>query len=56
MPCGAQLQIKRPTSPLPRLLRIDSRAGPGPGKLIDEYADSYAFAAHYTGLNIREEP
>jgi prolyl oligopeptidase len=46
--------------PKPRLLRVDTRAGHGPGKpvdkLIDEYADSYAFAAHYTGLKIRTEP
>ncbi|WP_242125677.1 prolyl oligopeptidase family serine peptidase [Sphingobium sp. Sx8-8] len=46
--------------PKPRLIRIDSKAGHGAGKpidkLIDEYADSYAFAAHYTGLPIRDEP
>ncbi len=46
--------------PLPRLLRVDSRAGHGPGKpvdkLIDEYADSYAFAAYYTGLDIHDAP
>jgi prolyl oligopeptidase len=46
--------------PRPRLLRVDTRAGHGSGKpvdkLIDEYADSYAFAAYYTGLSIRDEP
>ncbi|MEJ7927517.1 prolyl oligopeptidase family serine peptidase [Sphingobium sp. AN641] len=40
----------------PRLIRIDTRAGHGSGKptdkLIEEYADSYAFAAHFTGLKI----
>ena len=44
----------------PHLLRVDTRAGHGSGKpvdkLIDEYADSYAFAAYYTGLKIRGEP
>ena len=46
--------------PRPRLIRIDTRSGHGSGKpidkLIDEYADSYAFAARYTGLPIRDEP
>jgi prolyl oligopeptidase len=40
----------------PRLIRIEGRSGHGAGKpidkLIDEVADSYAFAAHYTGLAI----
>ncbi|HEX7877277.1 MAG TPA: prolyl oligopeptidase family serine peptidase, partial [Sphingobium sp.] len=44
----------------PRLIRIDTRAGHGSGKpvdkLIEEYADSYAFAAYYAGLKIRDEP
>jgi len=44
----------------PRLLRVDNRAGHGAGKpidkLIDEYADSYAFLAHFTGLAIRQNP
>jgi prolyl oligopeptidase len=44
----------------PRLLRVESRAGHGAGKpvdkLIDEYADSYAFAAHFTGLEIKARP
>ena len=42
--------------PRPHLLRIDRRAGHGSGKpidqLIDEYADSYAFAAYFTGLQL----
>lgn len=44
----------------PRLLRVESRTGHGGGKpvdkLIDEMADSYAFAARFTGLRIRAEP
>ncbi|WIW88393.1 prolyl oligopeptidase family serine peptidase [Sphingobium sp. V4] len=44
----------------PRLLRVESRAGHGAGKpvdkLIDEYADSYAFLARFTGLTIRTKP
>lgn len=44
----------------PRLLRVETRAGHGSGKpvdkLIEEYADSYAFAAHFTGLRLRARP
>ena len=44
----------------PRLLRVENRAGHGAGKpidkLIDEYADSYAFLAHFTGLTIQRTP
>ena len=44
----------------PHLLRVENRAGHGAGKpidkLIEEYADSYAFAAHFTGLDIRRKP
>ncbi|WHO39581.1 prolyl oligopeptidase family serine peptidase [Sphingobium sp. AP49] len=44
----------------PHLLRVDSRAGHGSGKpidkLIEEYADSYAFVAHFTGLTISAKP
>jgi prolyl oligopeptidase len=40
----------------PHLIRVESRAGHGAGKpvdkLIDEYADSYAFLASFTGLKI----
>jgi len=40
----------------PRLIRIETRAGHGSGKpvdkVIEEYADSYAFLAHWTGLHI----
>ena len=43
----------------PRLLRVESRAGHGAGKpvdkLIDEYADSYAFVARFTGLKVRSK-
>ncbi|PJF08083.1 S9 family peptidase [Pseudorhodobacter sp. MZDSW-24AT] len=41
----------------PRLLRVDTRAGHGSGKpthmVIDEYADMWAFAARWTGLQVR---
>ncbi|MFB0874625.1 MULTISPECIES: prolyl oligopeptidase family protein [unclassified Sphingobium] len=44
----------------PRLLRVESRAGHGSGKpidkLIDEFADSYSFAARFTGLPISAKP
>ncbi|NWK96878.1 S9 family peptidase [Sphingobium lactosutens] len=44
----------------PHLIRIESRAGHGTGKpidkLIDEYADSYAFLASFTGLRIEAKP
>lgn len=44
--------------PKPRLIRIETRAGHGAGKptakLIEEYADLWAFAAHWTGLNTAE--
>jgi prolyl oligopeptidase len=40
----------------PRLLRVESRAGHGSGKptdkAIEEIADMWAFAAHWTGLNV----
>ncbi|TNE44412.1 MAG: S9 family peptidase [Sphingomonadales bacterium] len=42
--------------PRPHLIRIETRAGHGSGKptdkVIEEYADSYAFLARWTGLNI----
>ena len=42
--------------PMPRLARIDTRAGHGAGKPIDktiaEAADLWAFAAHWTGLDV----
>ncbi|WP_253341009.1 prolyl oligopeptidase family protein [Sphingobium sp. OAS761] len=44
----------------PHLIRVESRAGHGAGKpvdkLIDEYADSYAFLAHFAGLRIDPRP
>lgn len=44
----------------PHLIRIESKAGHGGGKpidkLIDEMADSYAFAARFTGLAIKAKP
>jgi len=40
--------------PAPHLIRIETRAGHGSGKpitkIIDEYADVYAFLGYYTGL------
>jgi len=43
--------------PRPRLLRVDTGAGHGMGKpttkVIEEAADMLAFAAHWTGLEIR---
>ena len=40
----------------PRLLRVETRAGHGPGKptdkAINEIADMWAFAAHWTGLKV----
>jgi len=42
--------------PMPRLVRIETRAGHGAGKPIDkviaETADLWAFAAHWTGLDV----
>src|SRR3546814_10677333 len=42
--------------PKPRLIRIDTKAGHGAGKpvdkLIDEYAERYAFAAYSAGLKL----
>ncbi|MEJ7932901.1 prolyl oligopeptidase family serine peptidase [Sphingobium sp. AN558] len=44
----------------PHLLRVETRTGHGSGKpvdkLIDEYADSYAFLAYFTGLKIDATP
>jgi prolyl oligopeptidase len=41
----------------PRLIRIETRAGHGAGKptekIIEEYADQWAFIAHWTGLEVR---
>lgn len=43
----------------PRLIRIDARAGHGAGKpasqLIEEAADMWAFAAYWTGLELRPQ-
>ena len=45
--------------PKPHLARIETRAGHGAGqpldKSIEQYADMWAFAAHWTGLKIGEE-
>ena len=46
------------TGPMPKLIRIETRAGHGSGKptemQIEEYSDMYAFIAHHTGLRPRE--
>jgi prolyl oligopeptidase len=42
--------------PEPHLIRIETRAGHGSGKptekIIEEYADMWAFIAHHTGMNV----
>lgn len=44
--------------PKPHLIRIDLRAGHGAGKpsdkVIEETADMWAFAAHWTGLDVKK--
>jgi prolyl oligopeptidase len=44
------------TGPMPKLIRIETRAGHGSGKptemQIEEYGDMYAFIAHHTGLRL----
>jgi prolyl oligopeptidase len=45
------------TGPMPKLIRIETRAGHGSGKptemQIEEYGDMYAFIAHHTGMQPR---
>jgi prolyl oligopeptidase len=45
------------TGPKPKLIRIETRAGHGSGKptdkIIEEYADMWAFIAHHTGLEVQ---
>lgn len=49
---AAALQAANPANPLPLLIRIDAKAGHGAGKpiskLLDETADTLAFALHFT--------
>ena len=49
---AAALQASNPTNALPLLIRIDAKAGHGAGKpigkLLDETADTLAFALHFT--------
>jgi prolyl oligopeptidase len=44
------------TGSAPKLIRIETRAGHGSGKptekIIEEYADMWAFIAHHTGLRV----
>ncbi|WP_022672831.1 prolyl oligopeptidase family serine peptidase [Novosphingopyxis baekryungensis] len=51
----ARLQATE-TGPMPKIIRIETRAGHGSGKptdkLIAEYADIYAFLANGTGLDL----
>jgi prolyl oligopeptidase len=46
------------TGPQPKLIRIETRAGHGAGKptekIIEEYADMWAFIAQHTGLEVGE--
>jgi prolyl oligopeptidase len=53
---AAALQAAQPGGK-PKLIRIDTRSGHGSGKptdkLIAEFADAYAFIAHFTGLETR---
>ncbi|MBB6125019.1 prolyl oligopeptidase family serine peptidase [Sphingobium subterraneum] len=55
----AALQAAR-IGPKPHLIRIETRAGHGSGKptdkLISEYADYYAFAARWTGMELKAPP
>ncbi len=45
---------------MPQLVRIETRAGHGAGKptdkIIEETADLWAFAAHWTGLDVKPAP
>jgi prolyl oligopeptidase len=44
------------TGPEPKLIRIETRAGHGSGKptekIIEEFADMWAFIAHHTGMKV----
>ena len=44
------------TGDAPKLIRIETRAGHGAGKptekIIEEYADMWAFIAHHTGMRV----
>jgi prolyl oligopeptidase len=46
------------TGPKPKLIRIETRAGHGSGKptekIIEEFADMWAFIAHHTGMKVGE--
>ena len=50
----AKLQSLTDAGNAPHVVRIDTRSGHGSGKpitkIIEEYADVYAFLGHYTGL------
>ena len=52
---AAALQAADPSG-APHLIRIETRAGHGSGKptdkIIEEYADMWAFIAHFTGLKV----
>lgn len=50
---AAALQAANPQNPLPMLIRIETNAGHGAGKpiskILEETADKFAFALHFTG-------
>ena len=50
---AAALQAAHPNNPSPLLIRIETKAGHGAGKpiakIIEETADKFAFALHFTG-------
>jgi prolyl oligopeptidase len=56
---AAALQAAANTGGAPKLIRIETRAGHGSGKptdkIIEEYADLWAFVAHHTGLKVGGE-
>jgi prolyl oligopeptidase len=51
---AAALQAANPQNPLPLFIRIETNAGHGAGKpiskIIEEAADRFAFALHFTGV------
>ena len=54
---AALQHLSQGRGPRPHLVRIETRAGHGAGKptakAIDEMADKWAFAAHWTGLDVK---
>ena len=56
---AAAIQAANPNG-APHLIRIETRAGHGSGKptekIIEEYADMWAFIAHHTGMEVSAAP